>query len=140
LNSTRIPQPRRKQIVFNIVGAFDGTLRSIVLFLAAASSALALDHPSDWPCFQGPLGNGASPETGLLRQWPTNGPSLVWRAKIGQGWGQAAIVGDSVYLCWSADASGTGEVAACLDAKNGTERWRFAYENEVMPNYRKRKQ
>ena len=110
-------------------------IRSVALLLAAAAPAFALDHAADWPCFQGPLGNGASPETGLLRQWPTNGPPLVWRAKIGQGWGQPAIVGDSIYICWSTDSRGEGEVAACFEAKNGAERWRLAYET---PPYWKR--
>ena len=98
-------------------------------------AALALDHATDWPAFQGPRGNGSSPETGLLREWPKEGPPVVWRAKIGQGWGQPAIVGDSVFICWTADVNGTGEVAACLDASDGSERWRFAYKT---PAYYKR--
>src|SRR5678815_3261203 len=85
--------------------------------LIALHSALALEHAADWPCFQGPLCNGASPETGLLREWPKDGPPAMWRAKIGQGWGQPAIVGDSIYICWSADVHGTGEVVACFDSK-----------------------
>src|SRR4051812_30011143 len=93
----------------------------------AVRAALALEHASDWPCFQGPRGDGSSPETGLLREWPKDGPPVVWRAKIGQGWGQPAIVGDSIFICWTESTNG-GEVAACLDAKDGSERWRYAYE------------
>ena len=100
----------------------------LLVCVLAIQGAFALDHASDWPCFQGPLGTGASPETGLLRTWPKDGPPLLWRAKIGQGWGQPAIVGDSVYLGWTADARGNGEAIACLDAKDGTERWHYAYE------------
>lgn len=103
--------------------------------LFAADAALALEHATDWPSFQGPRGDGTSPETRLLREWPKDGPPVAWRAKIGQGWGQPAIVGDSIYICWSADLHGSGEVVACLDAKNGAERWRYAYET---PPYWKR--
>ena len=103
-------------------------LRSAIIgALCAAQGALAIEHPSDWPCFQGPLGNGTSPETGLLREWPPDGPPVVWRAKIGQGWGQPAIVGDSIVICWTENASG-GEAVACFDAKDGSERWHMAYE------------
>lgn len=101
----------------------------------AGNAAFAIEHAADWPCFQGPLGNGSSPETGLLREWPKEGPPLLWRATIGQGWGQPAIVGDKIYLSWSADLHGSEEVVACLDAKNGAERWRYAYET---PPYWKR--
>src|SRR5258705_239604 len=105
-------------------------LRACLVFalLLGTRALFALEHQSDWPCFQGPLGNGASPETGLLRVWPKDGPPLVWRARIGQGWGQPAIVGDAVYICWSADTQGNGEVAACLDAATGAERWRSSYD------------
>ena len=42
-------------------------VRSLVLLhLATVVSAFALENAADWPCFQGPLGNGTSPETGLL--------------------------------------------------------------------------
>ena len=56
----------------------------------AGHAASALEHATDWPSFQGPRGDGSSPETGLLREWPQDGPPVAWRAKIGQGWGQPA--------------------------------------------------
>ena len=37
-----------------------------VLTMRAVPAARGPDHGSDWPCFQGPGGNGSSPETGLL--------------------------------------------------------------------------
>src|SRR5258706_6464437 len=83
----------------------------------AAHAALAVEHGRDWPCFQGPLGNGSSPETGLLREWPKDGPPVVWKAKIGQGWSQPTIVGDSVFVCWTENVNGAGEATVCLDAK-----------------------
>ena len=44
-----------------------GMVRSLVLLLLATIvSSFALENAADWPCFQGPLGNGASPKTGLL--------------------------------------------------------------------------
>lgn len=109
------------------------TAAMIAFFVAQA--VFAVEHGSDWPAFQGPRGDGSSPETGLLREWPKDGPLVVWRSKIGQGWSQPAIVGDAVYIAWTVDANGAGEVVACLNAADGVERWRFPYET---PPYWKR--
>ena len=38
----------------------------VLLLLATVVSAFALENAADWPCFQGPLGIGAAPETSLL--------------------------------------------------------------------------
>ena len=32
----------------------------------------------DWPRFRGPNNNGISTETGLLKEWPEDGPKLLW--------------------------------------------------------------
>src|SRR6187431_2851018 len=52
----------------------------------------------DWAQFQGPRGDGTSPETGLLREWPKDGPPVDWRAVIGQGWGAPSVAGNDVVI------------------------------------------
>ena len=43
---------------------------------------------ADWPGFRGPNRDGLCTETGLLKQWPKDGPPLVWTAKnLGLGFG-----------------------------------------------------
>jgi len=55
-----------------------GSLRRVrvvfLMILAAASAANA----ADWPQFRGPSRDGTSPETGLLKQWPQEGPKELW--------------------------------------------------------------
>ena len=63
-----------------------------VALLAATTNA-----DSSGP-FRGPQNNGVYPATGLLQHWPTNGPALLWKANIGEGYGGAAIVDDLVYV------------------------------------------
>jgi outer membrane protein assembly factor BamB len=54
---------------------------------------------ADWPQWRGPKRDGISPETGLLKQWPAEGPKLLWQAKeIGDGYSTPAVVGDRLYL------------------------------------------
>ena len=49
-------------------------------FVCLVLSALSLPTSAgDWPQFRGPERTGISEETGLLREWPADGPQLVWR-------------------------------------------------------------
>ena len=43
----------------------------------------------DWPQWQGPDRNAISKETGLLKEWPKDGPPLAWKIK-GLGGGDSA--------------------------------------------------
>lgn len=90
-------------------------------FLSAPADA------ADWAQFQGPRGDGTSPETGLLREWPPAGPPILWRAKIGQGWGAPSVAGDDLVIAWSDDLRGGRESAVCLSAATGAEKWRHSW-------------
>jgi outer membrane protein assembly factor BamB len=53
---------------------------------------------ADWPGWRGPERDGKSPDTGLLKSWPEEGPPLLWRAQgIGKGYSSVAVVGGRVY-------------------------------------------
>jgi len=54
---------------------------------------------SDWPQWRGPKRDGISQEKGLLKQWPTEGPKLLWQVNdIGDGYSTPAVVGPRLYL------------------------------------------
>src|SRR6185369_14111098 len=54
---------------------------------------------ADWPQWRGPQRNGVSAETGLLKEWPKEGPKLLWKVgDIGMGYSTPAVVGDRLYL------------------------------------------
>src|SRR6266704_3456978 len=79
--------------------------RFIRHFGAAAGLAFSLAfspillRATDWPQWRGPQRNGISQETGLLKQWPKEGPKLLWQQKnIGNGYSTPAIVGDRIYV------------------------------------------
>jgi hypothetical protein len=51
---------------------------------AAAPAAPAI---IDWPQWRGPKRDGLSTETGLLKQWPSGGPKLLWNVEgLGSGY------------------------------------------------------
>lgn len=45
-----------------------------------------------WPAFQGPRGDNISDATGLLREWPADGPPQLWTAQgIGHGYSSVSL-------------------------------------------------
>jgi outer membrane protein assembly factor BamB len=74
-----------------------------------------------WPMFHGPTGNNHSPETGLLKKWPSGGPKMLWMAeKLGFGYSGVTIAHDLVYTAGNIDER-TAITAMDLDGKI---RWR----------------
>src|SRR5262249_49728791 len=91
-----------------------------VLTLVLVAGALA----ADWPQWRGPERTGISKETGLLQEWPREGPALRWKATdLGTGYSTPAIAGGRVYL---QTTRGDEEFAVALDEKNGKELWSVA--------------
>ena len=77
---------------------------------------------ADWPTFLGPNRDGRSPDTGLLKQWPQEGPALLWKVdNIGPGWSSVAVVSGLVYTTGN---EGENQMLICLDEKSGKEKWR----------------
>ena len=67
----------------------------MLTLLALVSCGLA----DDWPQWRGPQRNGISQETGLLKEWPKEGPKLLWQVdKLGSGYSTPAVAGDRLYL------------------------------------------
>ena len=53
---------------------------------------------ADWPQFRGVNRDGKSPDMGLLKEWPPEGPKLLWAVEdLGGGYASVAVVGDTVY-------------------------------------------
>ena len=92
---------------------------SIVLLMVAVAYAAAGPAVS-WPQYRGPNRDGVSPETGLMRQWPADGPTVVWRRPLGSGFSGVAAVGDRLYTM---HADPNDELAAGLDAATGKTVW-----------------
>ena len=65
-------------------------LLALVALLCVAGQVMAQAN-ANWPQWRGPNRDGISNETGLLKQWPADGPSLAWNAK-GAGNGYSSIV------------------------------------------------
>jgi outer membrane protein assembly factor BamB len=77
---------------------------------------------ADWPQWRGPSRTGLSLETGLLKQWPTAGPRLVWQRKgVGDGFSTPAVVGDRIFLLGNEGLQ--NEYVRALDVADGKLVW-----------------
>jgi hypothetical protein len=68
-----------------------------VMLLMLAQQAVA-QTGANWPQWRGPNRDGISKETGLLKQWPAEGPALVWKASgAGRGYSSFSISDGKLY-------------------------------------------
>jgi outer membrane protein assembly factor BamB len=81
----------------------------------------------EWPQFRGPERNAVSSDTGLLTEWPENGPPLVWEARgAGRGYASVAIVGDKLYTMGDglSIADDEDEYVVCFRLTDGAVVWK----------------
>ena len=75
----------------------------------------------DWPQWQGPDRTAHSKETGLLKEWPKDGPSLAWKVKgLGGGDSTPSIAAGRIY---GMSHRGADESVGALSEKDGKEIW-----------------
>jgi len=83
---------------------------------ASALSAGGATGPF-WPRFHGPQNDNLSTDTGLLKEWPEDGPPLVWTAQgLGEGYSSVSIAQGLIYTAGNIDEQ-TMITALDLDGK-----------------------
>ena len=67
-----------------------------VAFACILCGTASAQTPYGW---RGPERNGVYPESGLLKEWPAEGPQLLWETMdAGKGYSSPVIVGDRLYI------------------------------------------
>ena len=92
------------------------TLRVLVFLISVASMSLAQSN-ANWPQWRGPNRDGISKETGLLKQWPAEGPALVWKASGAGGGYSSFSVANGKLLTMG--LRGEREFVVAFDVANG---------------------
>jgi outer membrane protein assembly factor BamB len=76
----------------------------------------------DWPQWRGPQRDALSAETGLLKEWPKNGPKVAWQNdKVGDGYSTPAVTGERIYLIGNEGKK--KEFVEALNAQDGRQLW-----------------
>src|SRR5947208_2817995 len=106
-----------------------GSLVFSCLFPLSIYSADPPIKTGDWPQWRGPQRNAICTETGLLKEWPENGPKLLWDARkvngghsVGTGFSSLAIVQGKIFTL--GDVRNDSGYLFCLDAETGKELWK----------------
>lgn len=94
----------------------------VPLLLVSLSAPLAAE--GNWPQWRGPNRDDISSDTGLLKNWPQEGPTRLWLFEDGGvGYSGPAVVGTRLYTMGGRDGE---EQLICLDTSNGEEVWSFS--------------
>src|SRR5436189_466651 len=96
--------------------------RTFLLVLAVGAFAQnALSAQFDWPQWQGPDRTAHSKETGLLQEWPKDGPPLAWKIKgLGGGDSAPSVAAGRIY---GMSHRCSDEFVWALSEKDGKEMW-----------------
>lgn len=110
-------------------------LSACAIALTLITQHTLLSSNFDWPQWQGPDRNAISKETGLLKEWPKEGPPLAWKAAgLGGGDSAPSIAAGRIY--GMSNRAGD-EIVWALSEKDGKEIWVSrlgpAYEQRGFP-------
>jgi len=95
-------------------------LSGVVLLFAFAGQVMA-QAGANWPQWRGPNRDGVSKETGLLKQWPAEGPPLLWKASgAGRGYSSFSISDGKLFTM---GLRGDREFIVAFDVATGKEAW-----------------
>lgn len=100
-----------------------------ILFIFAMTLRPAVGADMEWPGYRGANRDGISPETGLIKTFPAEGPKAEWRVNLGDGYSGIAISGGRIYTMFS---QGDDEFVICLDSATGKELWRFRSDSNFV--------
>lgn len=108
-------------------------LLAVVVLFTLTIQALA-QSAAEWPQWRGANRDGISKETGLLKQWPADGPPLLWKASgAGRGYSTFSISKGRMYTM---GLRGEREFIVAFDVATGKEVWATPHGSAAYRNDR----
>ncbi len=103
----------------------------------------------DWPQWLGPKRDSVWREKGIVREFPEDGPPVLWRTPIAAGYSGPAVAAGRVYVTdrklpegesnpsnpFARGETPGSERVLCLDAKSGNIVWKHEYECKYTVSY-----
>lgn len=101
----------------------------------------------DWPQWMGPQRDNVWRESGIIDQFPPQGPKILWRTSISGGYAGPAVVGNNLVITDYVTSDNvkvdnfqrkefTGsERVLCLDAESGEVKWKHEYPVKYTVSY-----
>lgn len=107
-------------------------MRNLVLSLLFLSFLATCTRQPEVAQWGGPQRDGHYPGKGLLKQWPAEGPKLLWASDtVGNGYGSPVVTNDAVFITGAIDSTG---YLYSFDLK-GNLLWKVAYGPEWAANF-----
>ena len=121
----------------------------LVSIIAATFQVAEFVNADDWPQWMGPERDGVWRETGIVKTFPTGGPHVRWRTKVGGGYAGPAVANGRIYVTDKQLAAGTSdpsnpfdrgrrqatERVLCLDDADGSVVWKHEYDCPYTVSY-----
>ena len=108
------------------------SLRSLFSGILILISISALG--GDWPQFRGADRTNISSEKGLLRKWPAQGPKVLWKTAVCEGYAGAAVRDGRVYVNdYSIEKK--EHLVRCISLADGKDIWQWSHPVEVRSNH-----
>ena len=74
-------------------------MKKIILIKIISLIIVSATVSGQYDNWRGPGRTGIYEETGLLQEWPADGPEMVWAyEKLGRGFSSPVIAGDKIYV------------------------------------------
>ncbi len=100
--------------------------------LLACCLLSAIPLAAEWHQWRGPDRDGHSTETGLLKQWPEDGPKQIWQVKsLGEGYASYSVADGRLFTQGQIDGRQT---LVALDVETGRTLWTLAHGDSYSNN------
>ncbi len=107
----------------------------LILLVSASSDLPAAEIDTGygyWPQWRGAERDGISGDTGLIQDWRTTPPKLLWMAEgLGSGYSNVSVVGSTIYTTGDLEE---GQAVIALNAADGKVVWRKVI-TEGLPDH-----
>jgi outer membrane protein assembly factor BamB len=87
---------------------------------------------ADSPQLLGPNRNGVSTETNLPLAWPKDGPKILWKTKVGEGWSSPVVASNRLVIFHRLNEK---EVVQCFRAPYGEVLWQSEYRTTYRDDF-----
>jgi len=107
-------------------------MRRLIPALYVIIMTIACSRQPEIAQWRGPQRDGHYPGTGLMKQWPTGGPQLLWSSDtVGDGYGSPVVTRDAIFIMGAIDSTG---YLFSFDHR-GTLQWKVTYGPEWGRNF-----
>lgn len=96
------------------------------LAVAVSDGAAVTVAPGDWAEFRGPKRDSILRGVSIETEWTKSPPKLLWKHRVGPGWGTFSVVGDKIFTQEQVDEN--QEAVVCYLAKTGDRIWEHKYD------------